>query len=63
MTQAKAIQTPARPPQLAVESVGQPVAVSSLARLLLRLHTQPNLHLVPHEQPRCPVPAQLQGPQ
>ena len=54
---------PRRAQPLLVESVGRPVAVSSLARLLLRLHTQPALHLVPHEQPRDLLPAIQQGPQ
>jgi hypothetical protein len=47
---------------LTVESVGQPVALSSLARLLLQLHQPPALRLV-HDQPRDPVPAELEGPQ
>ena len=40
-----------RPPALIVESIGQPVALSGLARLLLRLHTQPNLTLVRNVPP------------
>lgn len=63
MTQPAATQTPARA-AITVESVGRPVAVSGLARLLLRMHTRPALHLVPtDEQPSRPVPAQQQGPE
>lgn len=47
--------------ELRVESVGQPTAVSCLARLLLQLHQSPPLRLVAHEQPRNPVPALEQG--
>lgn len=50
-------------PPLRVETVGQPVALSSLARLLWDLHTRPApLHLVTHEPRRDPVPAVEQGP-
>jgi hypothetical protein len=51
-----------RKPPLRVETVGQPVALSSLARLLWDLHTRPALHLVANEQPRDPVPAVEQRP-
>jgi hypothetical protein len=63
-----------RPLDLRAESIGQPVALSSLARMLLRLH-QP-LRLVAQQQtnpepaprepaavaPSRPVPAVEQGP-
>jgi hypothetical protein len=47
--------TTRRPPDLRAESIGQPVALSSLARMLLRLH-QP-LRIVAQQQPN-PEPAQ-----
>lgn len=46
---------------LAVQTVGRPVALSSLARLLLAMHQQPALRLV-HDQPRDPVPQVIEGP-
>jgi hypothetical protein len=55
---------------LRAESIGQPVALSSLARMLLRLHQplrvvaqQPNPEPASSEQPASrPVPALEQGP-
>jgi hypothetical protein len=56
---------------LRCQSGGQPAALSSLARLLLRLHQplrlvaqqQPNPEPAPSEQPASrPVPALEQGP-
>lgn len=49
--------------ELEVESIGRPVAVSSLARLLLRLNNHPRLHLLNDEQPRNPLPPFEQGPE
>jgi hypothetical protein len=46
-------------PTLTVQSVGRPAALSSLARMLLAMHQQPALRLV-HEQPRDPLPPQLE---
>jgi hypothetical protein len=43
--------------ELEIESIGRPVALSSLARLLLRLNHHPRLHLLTDEQPRNPVSA------
>jgi hypothetical protein len=48
---------------LQVESIGRPAAVSSLARLLIRLSHHPRLHLLTDEQPRDPLPAFEQRPQ
>lgn len=54
-------QTRSQPRPLQAESTGTPQALSSLARMLLKLHTRPALHLVPaDEQPRDPVPSQLE---
>lgn len=48
---------------IAVETVGAPVAVSSLARLLLRLHRRPaHLALLTHDQPRDLLHPQQQRP-
>jgi hypothetical protein len=44
-------------------SVGAPVRVSSLARLLLQLHHQPALRLVADDKPSLPVPSELEGPE
>lgn len=51
---------------LEAQSVGTPLALSALARMLWALHTRPALQLVPptaqpDEQPRDPVPALEQG--
>jgi hypothetical protein len=48
---------------LFVEAVGQPVALSSLARLLLQLHATAPVAPVTarHEQSRDPLPAFQQG--
>lgn len=45
---------------LVVETVGQPVAISSLARLLLQLHAIAPV-TIRHEQSRDPLPAFQQG--
>lgn len=51
---------------IAVESVGQPMAVDGIAALLVaRLRPAPALHVVtdsPDEQPSSPVSAVQQGP-
>lgn len=47
---------------LRCQSIGRPVAISGLARLLLKIHTRPVLQLVPiDDKPRRPVPALEQG--
>lgn len=47
---------------LAAQAVGQPVAISGLARLLMQLRNRPTLHLVKnHADTRRPVPAQFEG--
>ncbi len=51
---------------LPIQTIGQPVAISALARLLLKMHQQrPALRLVPTEptadEPRRPLPAKLEG--
>ena len=46
---------------LQVDSVGTPQALSSIARMLLKLHTRPTLPLMPaDEQPHDSVPPQLE---
>ncbi len=49
--------------ELEVESIGRPLALSSLARLLLRMNHHPRLHLLTDEQPRDPLPAFEQRPE
>lgn len=54
-----------RAPLHVAESVGQPAALSCLARMLLKLHARPALQLVEpatDEQPRDLLPAVEQGP-
>ncbi len=50
------------PAELQVQTVGRPVALSSLARLLLAMHQPPPPLRLVHDQPRDPVPALKQGP-
>jgi hypothetical protein len=52
----------AAPQQITVDAIGKPVALSGLARILLRMHHEPRLTLV-HDELRNPVPALEQGPQ
>jgi hypothetical protein len=53
---------PTRSRELRVESVGRPEAVSSIARMLLRLRAQPPLTIVTDEQSSGLLPAQQQRP-
>lgn len=56
---------PRRAPLHVAESVGEPAAISCLARMLLKLHARPGLQLVEaatDEQPRDLLPAVEQGP-
>ncbi len=53
-----------RKPPIPVESVGQPLALDSLVRLIvqrLAAREQPQLTLVTDEQPRSRVPSKLEG--
>lgn len=66
MLTAATVATQRTAPQpITVESVGEPLAISCLARLLLQLHHQPPLRLVHEradEQPSDHLPAIVEGP-
>lgn len=52
-----------QPSPIAVQTVGKPMALSLLARLLLDRKQRPRLEVVTDEQQSRSVPAQLEGPQ